>query len=121
MEGSLALAGLIPFRQQILQSLTRYLLQRHEETLVADDHELVYHRSYVSPTELGQTGFQLQVRVQKIPQILASQRWEIMQGVQRALLDAWQRRWASTGIGRQFFDVIRSVVVGWLPQDALVA
>ena len=57
LEASLVLAGLMPMRQQILYSLTRYVLRRHRAALVGDDHELTTHRSYVTPTELGRTWF----------------------------------------------------------------
>ena len=62
MEASKALASLALVRQQILQSLTRYMLRRWRAMLVGDDHELATHWSYVTPTELGRTGFQCQVR-----------------------------------------------------------
>ena len=91
MVASLVLAGLMPAGQQILQSLTRYMLRRHRATLVGDDHELATHRSYVTPTELGRTWFRRQVRGQTISQTIPRQRRLIIRGIKRALLNEWQR------------------------------
>ena len=57
MEAFLVLVGLMPERQQILQSLIGYMLRRRRATLVGDDDQLATYRSYVTPAELGQTWF----------------------------------------------------------------
>ena len=120
MEASLALAGLMPARQQILQRLTGYMLRRRRAVLVEDDQELATHRSYVTPTELGRTWFQRQMRGQTLTYSLPRQKRLILKGIQRALLNEWQRRWTCTEMGRQLFDVMGRVGGGWLPRDALV-
>ena len=89
--------------------------------LVAADHELSTHWSYVTPTELGRTWFQHQVRGQTLTPILPRQKRLIMRGIHTALLNEWQKRWIGTETGRQLFDVMGRVGGGWLPRDALVA
>ena len=68
-EASLALAGLMPARQQILQRLVAYMLRRRRTILVGDP-PLELHRSYVTPDELGFTWFQRSVHGRTIPQTL---------------------------------------------------
>ena len=61
-EASLVLAGLMPARQQILQSLIYYMLWRHWAAFVEDHRSLTTHQSYVTPVELGCVWFQCHVR-----------------------------------------------------------
>ena len=119
-EASLALAGLMPARQQILQHLVAYMLRRRRAILTGA-LPLELHRSYVTPDELGFTWFQRSVRGHTIPQTLPGRRRLIRAGVERALTTEWNRRWRASETGRQLFTVLHRVGGGWHPDDADVA
>ena len=121
IEASLALAGLMPARQQILQRLVAYMLRRRRAILVGDP-PLELHQSYVTPDELGSTWFQHLVRGCTIPQTLPGRRRLIRDGVDRALLLEWHLRWRASETGRQLFTVFQHVGGGgWHPDNVAIA
>ena len=115
-EASLALSGLMPARQQILQRLVAYMLRRRR-TMLEEDALPRVHRSYVTPDELGRTWFQRSVRGHTIPTIMPRRRQLIRAGVERALMDEWQRHWSASERGRQLFGILGRVGGGgWSPR-----
>ena len=97
MEASLAFAGILPARQQILRRLLRYLWRRDREALTAP-HDPIPER-HVLPSELGRVFFQRSVLGHTLSTSLPTRRAITFGGIDRALYEEWQRQWRTSATG----------------------
>ena len=115
VEASLALAGILPARQQILRQLLRYLWRRDRAALIAP-HDSIPERHSLA-FELGRVFFQRSVRGQTISSHLPARRAIVFGGIDRALHEEWQRRWSTSAQGAALREVLPRVGRQWRPEE----
>jgi hypothetical protein len=116
VDASLAMAGIMPARQQILGRLLRHMWRREREELTAAASPIPTR--HVSATLLGRVFFQRSVWGTTLPTTLPRRRSIIFSGIDRALLREWQRRWTSSETGAALREVLPTVGATWTPEDA---
>ena len=116
VEASLALAGILPVRQQILQCLLCYMWRHDREALTATGALVPMHHTLAS--ELGCIFFQRSVRGQTISSHPLTHRAIVLGGIDRALRKEWQRRWQTSTQGVALREVLPRVGVQWRLEEA---
>ena len=118
VEASLALAGILPARQQILRRLLRYLWRRDRAALMATDGPIP--ERHLLASELGRAFFQRSVRGCTISTSIPPRRAIVLGGIDRALHAEWQRRWRSSTQGAALREVLPRVGTPWRQEEATV-
>ena len=116
VEASLALAGILPARQQILRRLLRYLWRRDRAALTATD-ALIPAR-HVLASELGRVFFQRSVCGHTISTHLPTRHAIVFGGIDRALHEEWHRRWRTSTQGAALREVLPRVGAQWRLAEA---
>ena len=111
VEASLALAGILPARQQILRRLLCYMWRRDREALTATG-DLIPERHTLA-SELGRAFFQRSVCGHTLTSHLPTRRAIVFGGIDRALREEWQRRWRTSTQGAALREVLPRVGAQW--------